>query len=458
MENTPKRIHFIAIGGSAMHNLAIALHNKGYQITGSDDEIYEPAHGNLKKHALLPETTGWFPEKITKNLDAVILGMHARPDNPELNAAQELGIKIYSYPEFVFKESVDKQRIVVAGSHGKTTITAMIMHVLKHHNRVFDYLVGAAVEGFELNVKLTDEAPVIIIEGDEYLASPIHRQPKFLIYQHHIGLVSGIAWDHMNVFPTEDVYVRQFDHFADATPKAGILIFNDEDAVASVICKKERADVTDVEYVAHKAEVKDGITYLISPGGTKHQVQFFGKHNLLNVNGAKAILTRIGISEEMFYEAIGSFAGASLRLERLGSNGKTDIFRDFAHAPSKLEATTEAVKSQYPNRKLVACMELHTFSSINRDFIPNYSNTFNKPDKAIIFYDPTVSAKKNIAPLQEAELKNAFNRQDLLIVETPEQLISLLEQQNWENANLLLMSSGNFHQLNLTALTQSVLS
>jgi len=458
MEKTQTRIHFIAIGGSAMHNLAIALHLKGYQVSGSDDEIYEPALSNLKKHGLLPEESGWFPDKINKNLDAIILGMHARSDNPELNAAQELGIKIYSYPEFIYNESIDKQRIVISGSHGKTTITAMIMHVLKYHNRQFDYLIGASAEGFDINVKLTDEAPIIIIEGDEYLASPIHRQPKFLIYKHHIGLMSGIAWDHMNVFPTEDVYVRQFDHFADATPKAGILIFNDEDAVASVICKKERPDVTDVEYIAHKAEVQNGITYLISPSKEKFKVNFFGKHNLLNVSGAKAVLSKIAITEEQFYEAIGSFKGASLRLEKLGSNNQTVIFRDFAHAPSKLEATTEAVKSQYPNRRLVACIELHTFSSVNRDFIPNYQNTFNTPDKAIIFYDPSVSEKKKMAPLEVEELKKAFNRSDLEIVQSPEQLSHLLKQENWANTNLLLMSSGNFHQLNLEELTSAILS
>lgn len=458
METKPKRIHFIAIGGSAMHNLAIALHQKGYHVSGSDDEIYEPALGNLTRHGLMPKETGWFPEKITKDLDAVILGMHARSDNPELNAAQELGLKIYSYPEFVYNESIDKQRIVISGSHGKTTITAMIMHVLKYHNRLFDYLVGASVPGFELNVRLSEEAPIIVIEGDEYLASPIHRVPKFLVYQHHIGLVSGISWDHMNVFPTEDVYVRQFDHFADATPKGGILVFNDEDAVASVICKKERPDVTDVDYSTHKAEVKDGVTFLITPYGSKVPVKFFGKHNMMNVSGAKAVLTKIAITEEMFYEAIGSFEGASLRLENLGDNGKTRIFRDFAHAPSKLEATTEAVKNQFPQRKLVACMELHTFSSINRDFLPNYHNTFNKPDKAIIFYDPSVSEKKNMAPLQTDELKKAFNRTDIEVVQNPEQLNSLLQTQNWDNTNLLLMSSGNFHNMDLQSLANSILN
>lgn len=457
MENQVQHIHFISIGGAAMHNLAIALHQKGIAITGSDDEIVDPSRGRLQKYGLLPAQEGWFPEKIHAGLDAVILGMHAREDNPELRKAQELGLKIYSYPEFVYEQSIHKQRIVIVGSHGKTTITSMILHVLKHLNRKFDYLVGAQLEGFDTMAKLTDDAPVIVIEGDEYFASPIHRKPKFLYYHHHIGLMSGIAWDHINVYPDFDEYVKQFELFADATPKAGSLVFDKNDDLITVICRKEREDVSRLEYDTHPHVIKNGKTYLLTPTGAEIPVAIFGAHNMRNINGAKTVLERMGIEDAEFYAAIPSFTGAARRMEIIGQNAHTIFFRDFAHAPSKLEATTHAVKMQFPARKLVACMELHTFSSLNKTFLKEYRDTFNEADVAIAYFNPHTIEHKRLEPITEAEVKAAFNRPDLQVFTDSEALKSFLVAQNWQNTNLLMMSSGNYNGMDFQALSKGIL-
>ena len=446
-----QHIHFIAIGGSTMHNLAIALARQGYHITGSDDEIFDPAKSHLAEYGLLPEKTGWFPEKIHSGLDAVILGMHARADNPELEQALHLGLKIYSYPEYVYEQSTDKQRVVIAGSHGKTTITAMVMHVLQQYNRKFDYLIGANVEGFEVMVKLSEDAPLIIIEGDEYLASPQNRQPKFLFYQHHIGLISGIAWDHINVFPTFEEYVKAFETFAENTPKSGTLIYAEDDDLASVIGRKERPDVQAIGYDAHPHVIKEGKTYLITEGG-EVAVAVFGEHNMKNLAGAKAVLTKIGIEEQEFYRAIGTFKGAIRRLERISDNETAAIFRDFAHAPSKLSATIQAVKQQFPERQLVACLELHTFSSLNRQFINQYKNTFNQPETAVVYYNPETAVHKKIEVLSETDIRKAFNRPDLQIFTDSGLLRDFLKNTEWHQKNLLMMSSGNFDNLDFQQL------
>lgn len=457
MKNQTQHIHFISIGGAAMHNLAIALHLKGITITGSDDEIVNPSQSRLQAHGLLPAQEGWFPEKIHSGLDAVILGMHAREDNPELKKAQELGLKIYSYPEFIYEQSLNKQRVVIVGSHGKTTITSIVLHVLKHMNRQFDYLVGAQLEGFDTMVKLTDEAPVIIIEGDEYFASPIHRKPKFLYYHHHMGLMSGIAWDHINVYPSFDEYVKQFELFAESTPKAGTLVFDKNDDLITVICRKEREDVNRMEYDTHPSTIKDGKTYLLTLTGGEIPIAIFGEHNMRNISGAKMILERLGVEDAEFYAAIPSFKGAARRLEIVGQNPKTSFYRDFAHAPSKLEATTHAVKAQFPNRKLVACMELHTFSSLNKTFLKEYKDTFNAPDLAIAYFNPHTLEHKRLEPITEAEIKTAFNRPDLKVFTDSDQLKSFLTTQNWENTNLLMMSSGNYNGLDLQAFSKEIL-
>jgi len=451
MPSRPQKIHFIAIGGSVMHTLAIAVKQAGNTVTGSDDEIHDPAKSKLLKHSLLPEKEGWFPEKLDRSVDAVILGMHAKADNPELKKAQELGLRVYSFPDYIFEQSKDKQRIVIAGSHGKTTITAMIIHVLNFHKREFDYVIGAQVPGLDNNVKLSD-ASVIIIEGDEYLTSSLDPVPKFLKYKHHIGVVSGVAWDHANVFPTQEDYIRQFHLFADATPKAGILIYCESDPIASKICSKERPDVTAIPYKIHGHTNENGKQLLVSSTNEKFPLEIFGDHNLLNLSAAKEVLKKIGITSSKFYGAMQSFKGAAGRLEKLQDNTSTTLFRDFAHAPSKVKATTEAVKSLYPKRKLTGCLELHTFSSLDKKFIPQYKAAMKACDQAIVYFDPEKVKSKNLPALSEEEVKAAFADSKLKVFTEKEKLRDFLKTQSWDNTNLLMMSSGNFGGLALTDL------
>ena len=440
-----------------MHNLAIALQQKGFTITGSDDEIYEPSVSRLQKHNLLPAEMGWFPEKVTTDLEAVILGMHAREDNPELKKAQDLGIKVYSYPEYIFEHSVDKQRVVVAGSHGKTTITSMILHVLNYNKRVFNYLVGAQIEGFENMVKLSDEAPLIVIEGDEYFTSPLDRTPKFMHYQPHLALISGIAWDHFNVFPTWESYVKQFELLADSIPKAGAIVFDETDDMLDVIGQKERADVVSTPYKAHPYKIEDGKTFLTTAENGDIPVLVFGEHNMKNISGARAVCERLGITDEDFYAAIQSFKGASKRMELLGSNSEINIYRDFAHAPSKVEATTSAVKAQFPDRTLVAVAELHTFSSLNKTFLKQYRRKMNTADIAVVYYNPLTVEHKRLEPITEADIKEAFKREDLHVFTDSNALLNFLKTQNWHQANLLLMSSGTFGDLDLKSLADAII-
>ncbi|QJW92054.1 peptidoglycan synthetase [Spirosoma taeanense] len=454
----PQSIHFISIGGSAMHNLALALQHQGYTITGSDDEIYEPSRSRLQRYDLLPAEMGWFPEKITTSLNAVIVGMHARAENPELLRAQELGLPIYSYPEYIYQQSRQKQRVVIAGSHGKTTITSMILHVLKYHRRTFDYLVGAQIEGFETMVQLTPDAPVIIIEGDEYASSPVDPRPKFLHYQPHIALISGIAWDHVNIYPTWEEYVDQFESLAEAMPKAGILIFDESDNMLDVIGQKERTDITKIPYEAHPHEVADGQTYLITKQGQKIPVLVFGEHNMKNVAGAMTVLDRIGITENQFYEAIPTFKGAARRLEKIAHNGNRIIFRDFAHAPSKVEATTQAVKRQYPNRKLLAAVELHTFSSLNKAFLDQYKDSLNEADEAVVYFDDHTLTVKRLEPITPTDVISAFERPDLHVFTNTTDLQTYLTQQRETAEVFLLMSSGTFGGLNIDLIADQLIN
>ncbi|QRR02550.1 UDP-N-acetylmuramate--L-alanine ligase [Dyadobacter sandarakinus] len=452
-----RKIHFISIGGSVMHNLAIELHLKGFIVTGSDDEIYEPSSSRLAKYGLLPAITGWFPEKVTADLDAVILGMHARQDNPELLKAQELGLKVYSYPEYIFEQSQHKQRVVVAGSHGKTTITSMILHVLRVNNRVFNYLVGAQIEGFDNMVKLSENAPLIVIEGDEYFTSPVDPTPKFMHYQPHIALISGIAWDHFNVFPTWESYVKQFELLADSLPKAGSIIFDETDDMLDVIGQKERPDVVSIAYVAHPYKIEDGRTVLITAQG-EVPVLVFGNHNMKNISGARAVCERLGITDEEFYAAIQSFKGAAKRLELLGSNETVHIYRDFAHAPSKVEATTAALKEQFPDRQLVACAELHTFSSLNKAFLGQYRRKLKAADVAVVYFNPLTVEHKRLEAISEEDIRTAFRRDDLKVFTDSAALADFLKTISWQNANLLLMSSGTFGELDLKALADEILA
>ncbi len=453
-----KRIHLIAVGGSIMHNLALALHDKGLNISGSDDEIFEPAKSRLAAAGILPEQEGWFPEKITPETDAVILGMHARPDNPELKRAQELNIPIYSFPEFIYEQSKDKQRIVIGGSHGKTSITSIIMHVLKHTGRDFDYAVGAQLEGFDRMVKLTEEAPIIIIEGDEYLSDPIKRIPKFHLYHHHIGVISGISWDHINVFPDPEMYRDQFRIFAEMTPKAGVLIYDqDDEQVQLVSVPRNPADVTYIGYTAHDHTIRNGKTILHTKKEGDIEIPLFGEHNLRNISAAKEVCKKIGIKAHDFYEALRTFKGAAKRLEKLGENEHTVIFRDFAHAPSKVRATTAAVKKQFPQRQLVACLELHTFSSLNKNFLPQYAGALDTADEPIVYFNPKTIEHKRMEMLTEAQLKEAFRNPRLQVFTDSEALTNYLKSRNWSNSNLLLMSSGNYNNLDLGALSKAVL-
>ena len=447
------RVHFIAIGGSAMHNLAIALHKKGDQVTGSDDMVFEPSSGRLARYGLLPEAMGWHADNITEDLDAIILGMHALKDNPELLKAQELGLKIYSYPEYIYEQTKNKLRVVIGGSHGKTTITSMILHVLQYCKMDFDYLVGAQLAGFDTMVKVTDSAPVIIIEGDEYLASPIDRRPKFHLYQANVAVISGIAWDHINVFPTYADYTRQFEIFIDTIQPDGTLIYCSSDQDLKNIAKKSTANIEKIGYDLPDHEVVDGITYLL-PEHTALQV--FGDHNLMNLNAARLVCEKLGINNDTFHTAISSFTGAAKRLELLLAVKGTNVYKDFAHSPSKLQATITAVKSQFGERKLVACIELHTFSSLNKEFLDQYANTMNKADVAIVYIDAKTFEHKKLDPFTALDVQRAFNSEEILFFNNSELLRNCLLSMNFYETNLLLMSSGNFDGLDLSILAREL--
>ena len=449
------RIHFIAIGGSAMHNLAIALHKKGYQVTGSDDEVFEPSKSRLEKYGLLPQQDGWHPESITPEIDVLILGMHARPDNPELKRAQELGLKIYSYPEYLYEQTKDKTRIVLGGSHGKTTITSMVMHVLKSNQIDFDYMVGANLEGFETMVSLKEETKIAVFEGDEYLSSPIDRRPKFHLYHPHVALLSGIAWDHINVFPTFENYVEQFRIFADQVEENGSLIYFEGDENLKKIATNARMDISTSPYKEHDSVVEDGVTYL-KYGERQIRLQVFGDHNLQNIAGAKFVCEKIGISDEQFYRAMTSFKGAARRLETLSENENCTVFYDFAHSPSKLKATTAAVKKQFTNRQLVAVMELHTFSSLKKEFLPQYKGCMDEADEAFVFFNPKTLEHKRLAPITKEEVAQAFSKDGLKVFTDTEALFNQLRQKSWENKNLLIMTSGNFSGQDLKAIAKEI--
>ncbi len=440
-------IHFIAIGGSAMHNLALALFNKGYSISGSDDAIFEPSKSRLEAKGLFPKEFGWFEEKITSNLDAVILGMHAKQDNPELLKAQEIGIKIYSYPEFLYEQSKDKTRVVIGGSHGKTTITSMILHVLNYHEIEVDYMVGAQLEGFETMVHLTSKNEFMVLEGDEYLSSPIDRRPKFHLYKPNIALLSGIAWDHINVFPTFKNYVEQFSIFANSLTNGGIMVYNEEDEEVKNVIEQATSSIKKYPYTTPNYRIHSGITFIETSYG-EIPLEFFGEHNLQNMAGAKWICQHMGVDEDEFYEAIASFKGASKRLEKIAENDSTVVFKDFAHSPSKVEATTKAVKSQYNDRFVLACLELHTYSSLNADFLKEYKGALTSADKAVVFYSPEALKIKRMENISEDQIKSAFERDDLIVYTNPTEFKEFLFNQDFENSVLLLMSSGNYGGLN----------
>ena len=430
-----------------MHNLAIALHHKGYQISGSDDDIYEPSRSRLDALGLLPEKFGWFPEKITEDLDAIVLGMHAKADNPELIRARELGLTIYSYPEFLFEQSKNKTRVVIGGSHGKTTITSMILHVMNYFDKDVDFMVGAQLEGFDVMVKLTDHNDFIVLEGDEYLSSAIDRRPKFHLYKPNIALLSGIAWDHINVFPTFENYLDQFNIFIDSIVKGGSITYNIEDDQLRELVESSENTIRKFPYQTPEYEIHEGITYLETPDGPM-PLEIFGKHNLNNLAGAKWICQQMGVDEEDFYEAISGFKGASKRLELLARSDRAAIYKDFAHSPSKVMATTQAVKDQYPGKELLACLELHTYSSLNAEFLKEYRGTLKSADIAVVFYSPHAIQIKKLEPVSEEQIADAFERNDLLIFTNPADFKAFIFGLNLDNKVLLMMSSGNYGGLN----------
>ena len=442
------KIHFIAIGGSAMHNLALALCQKGYRITGSDDSIFEPSRSRLEKYGILPEKMGWFPEKITPDLDAVVLGMHAHEDNPELLKAKELNLKIYSYPEFLYEQSKDKTRVVIAGSHGKTTITSMILHVMNYHHLDVDYMVGAQLEGFDTMVKLTDTNEFMVLEGDEYLSSPIDHRSKFLLYRPNIALISGIAWDHINVFPTFEAYKQPFIDFINSISQGGVLVYNSEDKEVTNIIEKSENYLKKFPYSAPNFVIKNGEVFLQTEEG-EIRLSIFGYHNLLNLEGARLICNQLGVQDGDFYEAIMSFKGASQRLEKIYENSEYIVYKDFAHAPSKVTATVNSVRENYPNRNLVACLELHTYSSLNPNFLQQYKNSLAKADQAVVFYSREALEIKRMQPISEEFIRQSFGREDLKVFTDSDALEKYLSSLNKTNSIFLMMSSGNYGGMKL---------
>jgi UDP-N-acetylmuramate: L-alanyl-gamma-D-glutamyl-meso-diaminopimelate ligase len=445
-----KRIHLIATGGAVMHNLAIVLHRKGYLVSGSDDKIADPARTNLLKEGILPEEEGFFPEKIESDIDAVILGMHARKDNPELLRAQELGVKIFSYPEFVYEATKNKTRIVIGGSHGKTSITSMILHVFAENNIETDFLVGAQLKGFTNMVKFSNSSKFAVIEGDEYLTSPIDLRPKFHLYHPNIALISGIAWDHINVFPKWENYVEQFKIFIDCIEKEGSLVYYKNDETLNEIGIKSK-NKNKYSYDVHPFEIENNITYLATPLG-KLPVKVFGEHNLANISGAKQICLLCGINEVDFYRAIATFEGAAKRLQKIKENDNSVFYFDFAHSPSKLKATTKAVKEQFKDRKLIACMELHTFSSLKKEFLEQYQGAMNEADVPFVYFNPHTIEHKKLEAISTKEVQEAFKNEKVNVFTNSKEMVASLKKLKGKNTVFLMMTSGNFDGIKMEEL------
>ena len=450
--------HFIAIGGSAMHNLAIALHLKGEKVTGSDDEIFSPSKERLSKYGILPMQTGWSTENVTSNIDTIILGMHARVDNPELLKAEELNIPIFSYPEFIYEQTKNQTRVVIGGSHGKTSITSMILHVLSKQNIDHNYMVGAQLEGFECMVKLSNDVEIAIIEGDEYLSSPIDRRPKFHLYRPNIAVISGIAWDHINVFPTFENYVDQFNIFANKIDQNGYLIYCQEDKELMKMVQSNTYKCNLIPYKTHPHEIQNNITYLTPNNQFKYPIEIFGNHNLQNLKAAQIVCEKLGVNPEKFYLSIADFKGALKRMELVIKNQNFSFYKDFAHSPSKLKATTLALKKQFPNRTLIACMELHTFSSLNLDFLELYKNTMSAADSAYVYFNKDTIRHKRLDDLSKNDVYNAFGSSKVKVFTSSKDLEKELYSKKWLNSNLLMMSSGNFDGLDFKELGVKIIN
>jgi len=438
------KVHLIAIGGSAMHNLAIALRQMGHHVTGSDDAIFEPSQSRLARHQLLPEALGWHPERIDHSLDGIILGMHAKIDNPELVKARELELKIWSYPEFIYEQSQTKTRVVIAGSHGKTSISAMILHALHYHGRPCDYLVGAQLEGFDNMVHLHPDHEFILLEGDEYLSSPLDRRPKFLHYRANIALLSGIAWDHINVFPTYEGYLRQFDLFLSSMEAGGALVYCDDDPEVKKLVEGHSHEIKKFPYREPAYRIEEGRVWLETPEGDL-PLHIFGRHNLTNLEGARWICNQMGLTDEEFYEAIAEFKGASRRLEKIVDRRELVAYRDFAHAPSKVEATVKALREIYPQRPLIALLELHTYSSLNKEFLPQYRHSLAAADEALVYFDPEVVALKRLQTISNQDIIESFDFPGLKVENERAGIETFVADQSPQQKPVfLIMSSGNF--------------
>ena len=446
-------VYFIAIGGSAMHNLALALHQKGYDVKGSDDAVFEPSKSRLNQAGLLPDTMGWDANRISEDIDAVILGMHAKADNPELLRAQELGLKIYSYPEFIYEQCKNKTRVVIGGSHGKTSITSMILHVMNYYGKEVDYMVGAQLEGFDTMVRLTEDNEFIVLEGDEYLSSAMDLRPKFHLYKPNIALLSGIAWDHINVFPTFENYLEQFEIFINQMTPGGILVYNKEDKHLDKLVENRTAMVKPYPYTTPKYTIEnEQVIVDTEEGGIP--LEIFGAHNMQNMEGAREICYHMGIEPIDFYEAMASFTGASKRLEKLFQSKDSLIFKDFAHSPSKVEATTKAVKEQFKSKKVIACLELHTYSSLDLNFLKEYRGSLDAADEVFVFYTPEALNIKKLAPIKSSDIEAAFERKDISIFTDAKAFREELFSRKLSNEVLLMMSSGNYGGLDLTTLEE----
>lgn len=447
------QIHFIAIGGAAMHNLALALQSKGFKVTGSDDAIFDPSKSRLNKAGLLPNELGWFPNKIHDKLDGVILGMHAKDDNPELLEARKNGIKIYSYPEYLFEQSINKTRVVIGGSHGKTTITSMVLNTLQDYNVDCDYMVGAQLEGFDTMVKLSD-APIIVLEGDEYLSSPIDKRPKFHLYKPQIALLSGVAWDHVNVFPTFENYLKQFEIFINMIEHGGYLTYCSDDESVNFISNSNPSIETE-GYSLPDYFIRDNKTFILYKG-EEVELKVFGEHNLLNMMGAMNICKQLGVDNSQFLRSMQKFKGAAKRLEKIYELEGLIVYKDFAHSPSKVKATVSAMKEQYKHRKVIAILELHTFSSLNKNFIYEYDSCMNGVDKAFVFYSSNALKHKNINDLNEDFVYDAFNRKDLEVFTDISSCLNSIQAEIQSNTVLLFMSSGNFDGVDILEFARSL--
>ncbi|MBN1791939.1 MAG: peptidoglycan synthetase [Bacteroidales bacterium] len=449
-------IHFIAIGGAAMHSLAITMQQRGNFVTGSDDEIFDPAKSQLEKASLLPSAYGWYPERITADLDAVILGMHAHSDNPELKKALEMNLKVYSYPEFLYHETMDKTRVVIAGSHGKTTITSMVMHALRHNGYRFDYMVGSRLEGFDNMVSLSPDARIAVFEGDEYLSSCLDPRPKFHLYQPQIALISGIAWDHINVFPTWKGYVDQFRIFINNMQEGSHLVYCSEDIELKALAENENPHVSKEPYTTPDYYLEKETSY-IRRGDRSYPLMVFGRHNMQNMEGARRICSRLGLTDDQFFGAMTNFSGAGKRLQLLGRNERTAIYLDFAHSPSKVEATVNAVREQFSDRRMVACLELHTYSSLDRKFLDFYRHTMDGADDCAVFYNPETVLHKRLRMISKEEVFTALDKKNLQVFTDKNELESWIYAAAGDNTVLLLMSSGTFSGINFKELSDNIL-